>query len=65
MTGYWIRTRILDRNISVLVPYNTVHKGNSHPLFGTQVRLTFDIVIASYTINPFLFFFSLVYYILL
>ena len=39
---------------------NTVHM-ITNPPFGTRVSLAFDIDIASYTITPFYFFFSLIY----
>ena len=45
----------------ILVPENTLHKGNNIPLVGTWGSLTFDIAIASYTLTPFSFSFSLFY----
>ena len=43
----------------ILVPDDTVHKGNNCSPFGTQGILTVDIAIVFYTITPFSFFFAL------
>ena len=43
-----------------LVTFNTVKMVTNLPLYGTQGSLALDITIASYIINPFSFFFSLI-----
>ena len=38
---------------------NNMHKVNTHPLFGTRVRLILDIFIGPYSITHFIYLFTL------
>ena len=56
-----IGRKITRSGFHKLVTFNTVKMVTNLPLYGTRGSLALDITIASYIINPFSFFFSLIH----